>query len=190
MGMAQAHRLSVETIQDWHQWLSLHHGESEGVWVVLWRPSTGQPHPSYDELIREALCWGWIDGQSKPLDDTRSMLWFTRRRPNSPWAATNKARVAELAAEGRLQPAGIAEIERAKADGRWTLLDAAEALIVPEDLSAALAADPAARQEWDSFPPSQRKQALGWIATAKRPETRERRIAAIAAKAARGERPF
>ncbi|PKQ31018.1 MAG: hypothetical protein CVT62_11200 [Actinobacteria bacterium HGW-Actinobacteria-2] len=189
MPAADAEKLPVPDLATWHEWLSRHHQREAGVWVVLWRPATGRPHPSYDELVREALCWGWIDGQAKPLDEQRSMLWFARRRPASLWAASNKARVAELEAEGRLQPSGIEQIERAKADGRWTLLDDAEALIEPAELSVALDADPQTRARWEALSRSVRKQALSWIAIAKRPETRERRIADIAARVARGESP-
>lgn len=189
MSAQNGEKLPVPDLATWHEWLRTHHQHEAGVWVVLWRPATGRPRPTYDELIREALCWGWIDGQAKTLDDQRSMLWFTQRKPNSVWSASNKARVADLEAEGRLQPAGIAQIERAKADGRWTQLDGAEALIEPTELSAALDADPVARATWDGLSRSVRKQALSWIATAKRAETRDRRIAEIAARAARGMRP-
>lgn len=189
MAMADAERFHPATLVDWHEWLAANHGGGAGVWVLLWRPSSGEPQLSYEELIREALCWGWVDGQAAPLDERRSMLWFTRRKPNSPWAGTNKARVADLEREGRLQPAGIAEIERAKANGMWVVLDSVEALVEPPELTAALDAVPAARHAWDGFPKSVRKMALGSIALAKRPETRAKRIETIVAKSARGERP-
>ncbi len=189
MAMADAERFQPDTLEDWHAWLAANHDRGAGVWVVLWRPSSGNLQLSYDELIREALCWGWVDGQARPLDDQRSMLWFTRRKSNSPWAATNKARVAELEREGRLQPAGIAEIERAKANGMWTIYDTVDALIEPPELAAALDAVPAARASWDGFPRSVRKQALASIVHARREETRSRRIELIVAKSANGERP-
>ena len=189
MGMADAERFQPETIADWHEWLAANHDRGSGVWVVIWRPATGRARLSYEELIREALCWGWVDGQAAPLDDERSRLWFTRRKPGSPWAASNKARVAELEREGRLQPSGVAEIERAKTTGAWSVLDASEALQEPPSLTAALDASPTARSAWDAFPPSVKKQALGWIALGKREDTKARRIATIVEKAARGERP-
>jgi uncharacterized protein YdeI (YjbR/CyaY-like superfamily) len=151
------------------------------------RPAAGAL--GYEDLVREALCWGWVDGTLRPLDAEFSLLWFTRRRPNSPWAASNKARVADLEREGRLQPAGIAEIERAKASGMWTVYDSVEALQEPAELTAALDAVPAARGTWDSWPPSARKMALSQIALARRDDTRQRRIAALVARAVRGERP-
>lgn len=189
MAMADAERYQPSTITDWHDWLAANHDRGDGVWVVTWRSSSGQEQLSYDELVREALCWGWVDGQANSLDEQRSMQWFTKRKPNSPWAATNKARVAELAREGRLQPAGIAEIERAKANGMWTIFDSVDALEEPAELAAALDAVPSARANWDGFPPSVRKQALASIALAQRPETKAKRVETIVTKAAAGVRP-
>jgi uncharacterized protein YdeI (YjbR/CyaY-like superfamily) len=189
MSMADAERYQPGTIADWHDWLAANHDRGAGVWVVLSKPRSGDTPLSYDELIREALCWGWVDGQASPLDEQRSMLWFTKRKPNSPWAATNKARVADLVQEGRLQPAGIAEIERAKANGMWTIYDSVEALEEPAELASALDAIPPARTNWNGFPRSVRKQALAAIALAQRPETKAKRIATIVAKAADGIRP-
>ena len=189
MAMADAERFQPSTILNWHDWLTTHHGQGTGVWVVIWRSSSHHTQLSYDELVREALCWGWVDGQASPLDEQRSMLWFTRRKPNSPWAATNKARVVDLEREGRLQPAGLAEINRAKANGMWTILDSVEALEEPAELAAALDASPAARANWDGFPRSARKQALASIALAQRPETKTKRIATIVEKASDGVRP-
>lgn len=120
---AEAEQFQPGTLTQWRDWLAANHTRREGVWVVRWRTGSGQESVPYEELVREALCWGWIDGQAKKLDEQRVMQWMSPRRPNSPWAASNKARVVDLEREGRLQPAGIAEIERAKANGMWTVLD-------------------------------------------------------------------
>jgi len=189
MAMADAQRYQPSTSADWHDWLAANHQRTDGVWVVQWRTSSGRPSVPYEELVREALCWGWIDGQVKLLDELRAMQWMAPRRTNSGWAASNKARVADLEREGRLQPAGIAEIERAKANGMWTIYDSVEALEEPPELAEALDAIPAARAAWDGFPPSVRKQALASIALAKRPDTRANRIATIVEKSADGVRP-
>ena len=189
MALADAERYQPQNLADWHDWLAANHTRTEGVWVVQWRPSSGRTAVPYEELVREALCWGWIDGQVKVLDELLAMQWVAPRRAHSGWAASNKARVAELEREGRLQPAGIAEIERAKANGMWTIYDSVEALEEPVELAAALNALPAARTAWNGFPPSVRKQALASIAMAKRSETRAARITAIVEKSARGERP-
>lgn len=178
-----------DDLAQWHDWLAAHHQGREGVWVVRWRSATGRPTLGYEDLVREALCWGWIDGQTRVIDDERTGQWMAPRKPGSTWAATNKARILELEQQGRMQPAGRALIEQAKADGSWTLLDSVDALQEPDELAAALDAVPAARAAWDGFPPSVRKQGLGMIAIAKRPQTKAARIAAIVAKAARGERP-
>lgn len=183
-------RLEPCDLDAWRDWLATHHGTSDGVWLVFRRDDAGGPrHLDYDEVVREALCWGWIDGHTKRLDETRTMMWFTRRGRNSAWAASNKARVADLLAQGRMQPAGQAVIDDAQARGLWTLLDDAEALIESPELAAALDADPDARRAWDGFTPSVRKFALTQIAMARRAETKTRRIATIVERASRGERP-
>lgn len=189
MAIADAERYQPESLSDWHDWLAANHQRQEGVWVVQWRPSSGRPAVPYEELVREALCWGWIDGQVKLADELHAMQWMAPRRANSGWAASNKARVAELEREGRLQPRGIAEIERAKANGMWTIYDSVDALEEPAELATALDRNPAARAAWDRFPPSVRKQALASLVLAKRPETRANRIATIVEKAANGVRP-
>lgn len=182
-------RLPVESVAEFADWLAANHASANGVWLVTWRRATGRPRPAYDELVVEALRYGWVDSTARTLDDERTMQRFSPRRPGSGWAKPNKERIARLESEGRLEPAGAAVVEAARADGSWSLLDSVEALEVPDDLDAALDAEPYAREGWDAFPPSVRKQYLGWIVQAKRPETRERRVTQTATKAARGERP-
>lgn len=172
----------------WREWLAVNHATSSGVWLVVGRRA-GDTGLGYEDSICEALCFGWVDGQTQVLSDGRSTIWYTRRRPTSGWAATNKARIARLTEQGRMEPAGLAVIELALANGTWTMLDDSEALIEHPLLKAALDADPTARATWDGYPPSLRKRLLGWIATARREETKARRIATIVATAARGERP-
>jgi uncharacterized protein YdeI (YjbR/CyaY-like superfamily) len=122
------------------------------------------------------------------VDDERGKLYFAPRKPRSVWAASNKARVERLIREGRMAPAGLAAIQRAQANGSWEILDAAERLEVPQDLAAALEACPPAAVNFAAFPPSARKMLLGWVALARRSETRAARITEIAAAAARNER--
>jgi uncharacterized protein YdeI (YjbR/CyaY-like superfamily) len=136
----------------------------------------------------EALCYGWVDSVNKTLDEERAMQRFTPRRKNSNWTAINKGRVARLIAEGRMMPAGQAEIDRAKADGRWTLFDAVQALELPGDLVAAFDASPPARANYDTFAPSAKQAILGWIATAKSAETRAKRVQIAAEMAQRNLR--
>ncbi|HEX7241137.1 MAG TPA: YdeI/OmpD-associated family protein [Longimicrobiaceae bacterium] len=160
----------------WRAWLEENHARPEGVWMVSYRRATGRPRVEYDEAVEEALCFGWIDGKAGRLDDERSMQWFAPRKAGSGWARSNKERVARLAAEGRMAPAGLARVEAARRDGSWSALDAVEALEVPPDLEAALAAHPDARRHWDAFPKSARRAVLAWIGSAKKPETRARRV--------------
>jgi uncharacterized protein YdeI (YjbR/CyaY-like superfamily) len=188
VSQADAPRVHVETIEQWREWLAQHHLSGTGVWVVMWRTTTGRPAPPYEQLIVEALRVGWIDSTAKKLDDDRTMLYFACRRPGSGWARTNKQRIARLEAEGAMLPPGQAVVDQARADGSWTLLDSVEDLTVPDDLAAALARDQAAQVHWDGFPPSARKQILWWIAQAKRPATRAARIEQTVGLASRGER--
>jgi len=152
----------------------------------MWRPATGRPRVTYEQAIEEGLCFGWVDSLSNPLDAERTRLWFTPRRPGSPWSRTNKERVARVEADGRMTDAGRAVVERAKADGSWTYLDQVEDLVVPDDLAAALAALPGARERWDAFRPAARKAALRWLLDARRPATRAARVAETARLAQQG----
>ena len=188
VSQADAPRVHVEMIEQWREWLADHHRTEQGVWLVTWRRATGRPAPSYEQQIEEALRVGWVDSTTKRLDDERTMLYFARRRPGSGWARTNKARVARLESEGRLLPAGQAVVDRARADGSWTVLDAVEDLVVPDDLAAAFDRHEGAREHWDRFPASARKQMLWWITQARRPATRAERIEETARRAAQDQR--
>lgn len=124
------------------------------------------------------MCYGWIDSLNKPLDDERTALLFTPRKPGSGWSRTNKVRIARLMKQGLMQPAGLAKIAAAKRDGSWTLLDSVEAMQVPDDLRRALG--PAGMRKFDALTPGRKKEHLRMLVTAKRPETRAKRIADIA----------
>jgi uncharacterized protein YdeI (YjbR/CyaY-like superfamily) len=165
------------TRAEWRDWLAEHHATAPGVWLVSYKAATGKPRFSYEAAVEEALCFGWIDSIERRLDDERSMLTFTPRKKRSNWSASNKARVERLIADGLMTPAGLAAVEVAKTDGSWTALDAVEALEMPADLRDALAANQVAHLHFDAFPPSVRKGIYAWIAGAKRPGTRQKRIA-------------
>ena len=172
----------------WRAWLEANHATSTGAWLVTWRTRSGRVGLDYEAAIEEALCFGWVDSTGGRVEDERGKLYFAPRKPRSVWAATNKARVERLIAAGRMAPAGLAAIERARANGSWELLDSVERLEVPDDLAVALAASPPAAANFAAFPPSARKQLLGWVTFAMRPETRAARIRQIAEAAARNER--
>ncbi|MET0736553.1 MAG: YdeI/OmpD-associated family protein [Microbacterium sp.] len=173
----------------WRAWLVDNHAVSKGAWLVRPRPGSGLELVGYEDAILHALCFGWIDGPVRSFDETTGGLWFAPRRPSSGWAATNKARLLKLEAEGLMTPAGIRAVEVAKANGSWPVLDNAEALREPDDLAAALDAVPAARAAWDSFPPSSRKLGISHVDAARRPDTRAARVAKIVADAVEGTRP-
>ncbi len=172
----------------WRAWLEANHEREHGAWLVTWRSRSGRQGLDYEAAIEEALCFGWVDSTAGRFDDDRGKLYFAARKPRSPWAATNKARVRRLIAAGLMTPAGMAAIERAKANGSWEVLDAPERLEVPDDLARALEASPPAAVSFAAFPPSARKQMLAWVAMAVRPATRASRVAEIAKAAQRNER--
>lgn len=170
------------------QWLAANHSTARGVWLCSWRGPTGKPACPYPEVVEEAICFGWIDSTTKRLDDERSLQLLTPRKPKSTWTRLNRRRVADMEAAGLMTPAGRRAVEVAKANGWWTILDPVEDLIEPDDLTAALDGDQAARDQWDQFPAGARKAMLFWVISAARPETRQRRIDTIVGKAATGER--
>jgi len=172
----------------WRSWLEANHASARGVWVATWRSRTGRDTVPYEEVVLEALCFGWIDSTVNTFDDDRGLQLITPRRPKSTWTRLNRRRIAELDAAGLLADAGRRSVEVAQANGWWTILDSVEDLIEPAELTAALDAVPAARAAWDGFPASPRKQMLHWIVTAAKPETATARIAKIVAAAAEGRR--
>lgn len=163
--------------QEWREWLEENHATSTGAWVGVGKKGGRVTSLSYDDAVEEALCFGWIDSTVNRIDDDRFRQLFTPRKPNSSWAISNKTRVARLIAEGRMTPAGMALVEAAKRDGSWDLLESVENLVMPEDVRAALAAAPGAAAGFEELPTAERKRTLYWIQSAKRPETRARRIA-------------
>lgn len=188
MGVCEdAERVEPATVQEWSDWLARHQADRGGVWLVSARKASRRA-VDYDTAVVEALRYGWVDSVQRPLDEDRSMQWFAPRRETSGWARSNKLRIERLEREGRLEPAGRAAVEAARANGSWSLYDEVDALTVPDDLATELAARPGARERWDAFPPSARRGILAWIVLAKRPATREKRVREAAEKAARGER--
>ena len=178
----------AESRAQWRSWLEHHHDGARGVWLCSWRGDDTRPRCPYPEAVEEAICFGWIDSTATVLDDERGLQLFTPRRPKSTWTRLNRRRAAEMEARGLMTDAGRRAIEVAKANGWWTILDPVEDLVEPDDLRRALDADPAARANWDRFPPGARKQMLWWVVSAARPDTRARRIHTIAAAAADGRR--
>ena len=168
----------------WRRWLAANHASSPGIWLVFDKKSSRADRLAYVDAVEEALCYGWIDSTARTLDGTRYVQLMAPRKSKSTWARTNKARVERLIAQGLMAEAGLASIERAKANGSWESLDAVEAMVMPDDLVAALAATPGAAERFAAFAPSARKGYLHWINGAVRPETRAHRVSEVARHAA------
>ena len=189
---AEQPELVVRNAGAWRKWLAKHHADVDGVWLVLAKKGTKTPTSlTYDEALDEALCHGWIDGQVRRRDETTYKQRFTPRRKRSPWSKRNVGIAERLAAEGRMHPSGLAEVERAKGDGRWEAAYAGPASIeVPPDLAAALAAEPKAQALFENLTKQNRYAILYRVTTAKRPDTRTRRTEEFVAMLARGETPY
>lgn len=155
---------------------------------MTYKKGSGKPYLSYDEMVEEALAFGWVDSKPRKLDEARTMLYFAPRKLGSGWSKPNKERVERLLASGRMTAAGLAKVEAAKKDGSWEALDAVERLELPDDLVTALGQNGDAKANFEAFPRSVKRGVLEWILNAKRPETRAKRIAETAALAAKNER--
>lgn len=186
--MADHEQVHVNSRQELRAWLAANHAQSESIWLVTYKKHVPDKYVAWDEIVQEALCFGWIDSLPRKLDADRSMLRLSPRRKGSAWSARNKQHIEELLAAGLMAAPGLAAIERAKADGSWTLLDDVEALIVPDDLAAALAANPEAQAQYDAFTDASKRGVLWWIKSARRPATRQKRIAETVRLAALGLR--
>jgi len=167
-------------------WLEANHATSPAVRLAIGKRGNSVTALTYEDAVEEGLCFGWIDSTTRRLDADRHTVLFSRRKPHGTWSRSNKERVERLLVQGLMTAAGLAVVEAAKADGSWTSLDDVEALVVPGDLAAALSADPAAAAGWDAARASQRKIALYRIASAKRQETRSRRVSEVVRAAAEG----
>ena len=181
--------LIVRDAAAWRTWLAEHHADPVGVWLVLAKKGTEKPTSlTYDQALEEALCHGWIDGQAGRRDDATYRQRFTPRRRRSAWSKRNTGIAERLIAEDRMRPAGHAEVQRAKADGRWEAAYAGPASMeVPADLAEALAAEPKAQAMFEGLNSQNRYAILYRIATAKRAETRARKIEQFVAMLSRGE---
>lgn len=174
----------------WRAWLSKHHDKAKEIWLVYYKKGSGKTSVTYPEALDEALCFGWIDSIVKKYDEDRYMQRYTPRKPRSQWSAANKKHVARLIREGRMTEHGLAKIKAAKRDGSWSKFDAVDRDgEAPRDLLDALARNPEAQACFEKMPPSSRKLYGFWIDSAKRPETRARRIAETLVRVRAGRRP-
>jgi uncharacterized protein YdeI (YjbR/CyaY-like superfamily) len=170
--------LQFDTPADWAAWLERHHESSQGAWIKLAKKASGITTITHKEALEEALCYGWIDGQSASFDESFYLIRFTPRRPRSKWSQLNREKVEGLSKEGRMRPAGLAQVQAAKEDGRWdAAYPPASAAAVPDDLQRALDANPKAKAFFRTLKGANRYAIIYRIHDAKRPETRARRIA-------------
>lgn len=178
-----------KTRAGWRSWLQKHHATSDGVWLIYWRASTGKRRLSWEDAVREALCFGWIDSKSKSLDATRYKQIFTPRKPRSVWSKINKRHVDDLVASERMTEAGLRAVDIAKRNGAWSFLEPIDALIVPPDLRAALDASPRAREAYAALSESRKRGVLFPLYAAQREATRAKRLARLLAALESGALP-
>jgi uncharacterized protein YdeI (YjbR/CyaY-like superfamily) len=169
-------QVEVRSREELRNWLERNHIQPDAVWLVTHKKHRTEYHLPYSEAVDELICFGWVDSLPRKLDDDRSMLMIAPRKPKSNWSKINKDKADRLAAEGRMRPAGLAAVEKAKAGGQWDALNAVEALDMPDDLSLALAGNRHAAGHFQAFPKSAKRGILEWIGAAKTAETRAKRV--------------
>jgi uncharacterized protein YdeI (YjbR/CyaY-like superfamily) len=180
--------LYAETRVEWRDWLEKNGQTEKAVWLIIYHKNSSTTSVYYPESIEEALCFGWIDSKSLKRDEDSSYLMFTPRKAKGKWSSVNKERVDRMIAEGLMTPAGQATIDLAKKTGTWDALVDAENGVVPEDLQKLLTENETAEKHFQAFPKSAKRQILDWISSAKRPETRQQRIAQTVEMAAHNQR--
>ena len=182
-----------KTRNDWRKWLEKNHSTSPGIWLMYYKKRSGKRKFDYADAVEEALCFGWIDSLPRKIDEERSALKFTPRKPKSVWSKLNKQRVEKLMEQKLMTSAGLAKIELAKKNGSWNTLNAsdlhADNNSMPEELRKTFNKNKRAMENFLAFPPGYRKQFLFWIASAKRPETKAARIQQTVLMAAANKKP-
>jgi uncharacterized protein YdeI (YjbR/CyaY-like superfamily) len=180
-------QVAVTSAKQLRDWLMIHHAQENSIWLVTYKKNMGQTYVSTSEILDEILCFGWIDGIRRKLDADRTMQLLSPRRTQV-WAKTYKDRVVRLTQQGRMHPAGLAAVALSQANGLWSHMDDVDALLIPDDLAGQLAKLPLARVHFEAFAPSYRRNVLRWLALAKTPATRTKRLAQIADRSARAEK--
>lgn len=175
--------------EDWRNWLMDNHLLVDSIWLLYYRKNSPRYNLSWSEAVDEALCFGWIDSTKKTIDDETYVQYFCKRKPKSNWSKINKEKVDALMEKGLMAEAGYKSIEIAKENGSWTFLDAVEALVVPEDLKEAFANYEGSMEYFAGLSNSAKKILLYWVVSAKRPETRRKRVLEIAKNASEQLKP-
>lgn len=175
--------------QEWREWLQENHDKKQSIWLIYYKKKSNVPTVIYSEAVDEALCFGWIDSKAKPIDEHSFMQFFSKRKEKSVWSKINKEKIERLTEEGLMTKAGFEIIEIAKLNGSWTILDEAEALIIPDDLEIEFQQRPNAKDYFLSLSRSDKRNILQWLVLAKRQETREKRITEIVELAELKQKP-
>ena len=175
--------------KDWRNWLELNHNKKEAVWLVFYKIKSQNHNLSWSESVDEALCFGWIDSTKKTIDNEKFKQYFSKRKAKSNWSKINKDKVKTLINQGLMEEEGYRSIESAKTNGSWTMLDGVEALIIPDDLKKEFANYKGSIEYFGSLSKSVKKILLYWVVSAKRKETRQKRILEIAEEASRNLKP-
>jgi len=191
MATADAPTIAFPSKAAFREWLEANQADQDGLWLKLAKKGSGVPSPTYAEALDVALCFGWIDGQKRPCDETYWLQRFTPRRTRSKWSKVNIAKVAALVASGEMTPSGLAEVERAKADGRWeAAYEPQSAATFPDDFLAAVEQNPTAKVNLATITRASKYAIIYRLGDAKRPETRQRRLEQFVAQLAAGEEPY
>lgn len=181
--MSEHQQVLVESQQELRDWLKAHHQQKESLWLVKWKKGHSKNYLSYDDIVDELICFGWVDSLPRKLDAQKTMLRISPRKPQSNWSSVNKERVKRLIEAGKMEAAGLAMVEIAKQNGRWDFLNDVEKLILPEDLKLALGQNAEAERYFQNFPPASKRGILEWIKNAKQADTRKKRIEETVRKA-------
>ena len=175
--------------QEWRNWLQDNHDKKQSVWLIYYKKKSKVSTIIYSDAVDEALCFGWIDSKSKPIDEHKFMQFFSKRKEKSVWSRVNKEKIERLTKEGLMTNAGYEIIEKAKQNGSWNILDEAEALHIPEDLEGEFDKRPNAKLYFLSLSRSDKRNILQWLILAKRQETRGKRIVEIVELADKNQKP-
>jgi uncharacterized protein YdeI (YjbR/CyaY-like superfamily) len=172
----EGEQVQVESRLEWRDWLEKNHTQIEGIWLVTFKKHRADKYLPHDDIVEEAICFGWVDSLPRKLDQDRTVLWLAPRKKGSKWSKLNKDRVEKTIIAGLMTPAGLEKVDAAKTDGTWSALDSVEGLEIPPDLDAKLQSYNAAKTNFEAFPRSAKRGILEWIVSTKRPETRAKRI--------------
>ena len=182
--MSELQKILVENVGQLRDWLQANHAQKESIWLVKWKKDFAKAYISYDDMVDELMCFGWVDSLPKNLDNQKTMHRISPRNPKSNWSKVNKERVDRLIKVGKMQEPGLKMVETAKKNGTWNFLDDVEKLIIPNDLEKAFSINEKSRYYYERFPNSSKRNILEWIKNAKQDSTRQKRIEETVAKAA------